>query len=200
FVTDANGCVESAQVVIGEPSPLVASTITTPNTSTSSTPNGSMSASATGGTAPYTIDWRGITVDTSFNDVVFILPVCEGEYEVTITDANGCVTVDTAVVALGANAQGCTTGFEEEIAAGLQTMLLLPNPNNGTFKLRLELDRPENLTIEVINNNGQVVANKSLNRVLVTDQDFQLQNLSSGIYLVKVTTSRGAATQKLVIR
>jgi hypothetical protein len=82
--------------------------------------------------------------------------VCEGWYYVDVTDANNCTVTDSVEIAVGAGATGCfTDNIEDELKAGITTMQLIPNPNNGSFNLRLELDRPEDLQIEVINTNGQ---------------------------------------------
>ncbi|MEM6342882.1 MAG: T9SS type A sorting domain-containing protein [Bacteroidota bacterium] len=198
FVTDENNCTESAQIAVDEPAPITVAGSVSPNSGTSAAPNGTASASASGGTSPFTYDWVALSDSTTFNNAPFIFGLCEGDYQVTVTDDAGCTVTDTVTVtAIG---DGCSVGIEEELAAGIQTMQLLPNPNNGAFSLRLELDRPEDISIEIVNISGQVIAREDVSRVLAHDQSFQLQNVSSGIYLVKVTTSRGTATQKVVIQ
>lgn len=200
YVTDANNCTETAQIAVDEPDAITVTLSASPNTGTAANANGTASASAGGGTSPFTYDWLALSDSTAFNNAPFIFSLCEGDYQVTVTDAAGCVTKDTVSVA--ATGDGCLGGvaIDDELTAGLQKMQLLPNPNNGSFTVHLELDRPEDISIEIVNFNGQIIARENLNRVLVHDQTFQLQNVSSGIYLVKVTTSRGAATQKVVIR
>ena len=90
-VTDNNGCTETISVAIDEPSAMIATTNAT-NVSCNGNTDGSVVATVFGGTAPYTYDWNnGVT--GPFNTG---LPA--GVYEVTITDANGCIAVQTFVI------------------------------------------------------------------------------------------------------
>lgn len=200
-VTDANGCTTNQSVVVSEPSAIAANLTATPNIGSQASPTGFASATISGGTLPYTYSWygNGYSGDRTRN---FINGVCEGTFYVSVTDGKNCTYLDSVVVPLGQGAVGCfgADGIEEELAAGITTMQLLPNPNNGSFHLRLELDRPEDLRIEVINMNGKVVARELVTKALVHDQAFQLNGIASGIYLVQVTTLRGTAAQKIVIQ
>jgi hypothetical protein len=199
-VTDENACTADQFIVVDEPAPITVIGSSSPNIGSLAAPTGFASVSPSGGSNPYTYSWYGANLSGS-DDQSFISNQCEGWYYVDITDANNCTVTDSVEIAVGAGATGCfTDNIEDELKAGITTMQLIPNPNNGSFNLRLELDRPEDLQIEVINTNGQVVAREELNRVSVHNQAFQLQGVASGIYLIKVTTTRGAATQKMVIQ
>lgn len=198
-VTDANNCTTNETVLISEPAQITATLTATPNIGPISSPTGFASVTVGGGTIPYTYSWydgAGYT-NTGGN---FINGVCEGWYYVEITDNNNCTYLDSVEVPVPVGTLGCGTGIEEELAAGITTMQLLPNPNNGSFKLRLELDRPEDLRIEVISMTGKVVARELASKVLVHEQAFQLNGLASGIYLVQVTTARGTAAQKVIVQ
>ncbi|PCJ84250.1 MAG: hypothetical protein COA57_09615 [Flavobacteriales bacterium] len=88
-VTDANSCVEFALATIndvGGPSVTVNSTsdVTCNGNST-----GAISLSVTAGTTPYTYSWsNGSTTEDIFNLIA-------GPYEVNVTDAGGCVAVQS---------------------------------------------------------------------------------------------------------
>jgi hypothetical protein len=90
-VTDADGCEVTASATITQPDTLVLN-LSVINTSCPGVPNGSASVSPQGGTAPFTTDWGGVT-PTGLG---------EGDYSVTVTDANGCAASDDFSVAPGA--------------------------------------------------------------------------------------------------
>lgn len=89
-VTDSEGCSVIDTVHINAPSQLlIVGTETGANCSSS---NGSASISINGGTLPYTINWStGSTNDTITN-------LASGTYTVTVTDANFCSSVYTALI------------------------------------------------------------------------------------------------------
>jgi hypothetical protein len=81
-VTDANGCVSSATVVLVNPNAIVV--VVTTGDATCGNDNGTASAVVSGGTAPYTYDWDGYGTWNSVGN----LPV--GAYTLSVIDANGC--------------------------------------------------------------------------------------------------------------
>jgi len=91
-ITDANGCTDSASVVITEPITLIASSVLDSNVSCNGFADGGATASQTGGTTPYTYSWSNSATSASITGVV------AGTYSVTITDANGCT--DSASVTI----------------------------------------------------------------------------------------------------
>lgn len=88
-VSEPGNCSAQAGITITEPDELVAATTTKP--SCHDTCNGSAMATVTGGTMPYSFDWGTGTNDT-------LNGICMGSYTVTVTDANGCNTSQTAIV------------------------------------------------------------------------------------------------------
>ncbi|MCW5906396.1 MAG: gliding motility-associated C-terminal domain-containing protein [Chitinophagales bacterium] len=90
-VTDANGCTLSQSFIITEPSPIVSST-THVDVTCHGAYNGSIDLTVSGGVAPYTFFW------STFQPWEDISGLGGGTYYVSITDANGCVKYDSAVV------------------------------------------------------------------------------------------------------
>lgn len=91
-VTDGNGCATTASVTITEPTAL-ASTGSSTNANCGSS-DGSATATASGGTAPYTYLWDDPGTQTTSTAT----GLAAGSYNCTITDANGCTTVQNVVV------------------------------------------------------------------------------------------------------
>ena len=85
-ITDANGCTfPLVNMVITQPSSLVAVTpVGTTNVLCFGDANGSIDITATGGTPPYTYGWN---TGATTQDISGLNP---GDYNVVVTDANGC--------------------------------------------------------------------------------------------------------------
>ena len=92
LITDSNGCTSTASALIDEPVVLAVSGIT--NEATCGEANGSIDITVTGGTMPYTYDWSGTLPDEEDPSAVF-----SGDYDVVVTDANGCTATTSVNVA-----------------------------------------------------------------------------------------------------
>ncbi len=88
-ITDSSGCGEEiACIIVEETTGNLQSTVIELSGSCSTFCDGMLLVNVVGGTPPYTYQWS----DGQVQDVAFDL--CPGTYTVTITDANGCTTVD----------------------------------------------------------------------------------------------------------
>ncbi len=92
-VTDANGCVTVAQVVIGSPSEIAISAPLVTDASCPGTCNGAVTIVASGGTLPYSVQWA-----PSGGNQFTATALCAGTYTATVTDANGCVSTSSVTV------------------------------------------------------------------------------------------------------
>ena len=89
-VTDANNCTSVKGVIITQPSALITSTTITNVACNGGT--GSATIAASGGTGAYTYSWStGATTS-------FISTVLAGAYSATVTDANSCTSLKSAVI------------------------------------------------------------------------------------------------------
>lgn len=84
-VTDAKGCVKTAQVVLVQPDAL-GLTLTGANINCNGGADGTITAVVTGGTLPYTYSWNTTPAQTT----AAISSLGPGSYTVNVTDANGC--------------------------------------------------------------------------------------------------------------
>ncbi|TND10353.1 MAG: hypothetical protein FD123_601 [Bacteroidetes bacterium] len=88
-VTDANGCVSTAQVIITEPAQLALSFANVIPESCPGMCNGTITILPSGGTLSYSYSWSNAqTTQTATG-------LCAGSYNVTVTDANGCTVTQT---------------------------------------------------------------------------------------------------------
>jgi gliding motility-associated-like protein len=91
-VTDANGCSDTAAVIIGEP-PLLTITATATDVLCFGGATGTAASTAAGGTGAYAYNWTpsGGTADSATGLTAQV-------YTVTVTDANGCTASAIATV------------------------------------------------------------------------------------------------------
>jgi len=104
-VTDNVGCVNSANILISEPSNGLSLSVSLNHVSCNGFNDGSASAVVNGGTPGYTYSWSpngGVT--SSVNNLV------PGPHSLTITDANGC-TIDTSITITEPVSLGLTTSY-----------------------------------------------------------------------------------------
>jgi gliding motility-associated-like protein len=91
-VSDANGCGESTMIAISQPEKLEISTLMTP-ISCKDVRDGMIEVFAEGGHAPYTYTFgKNVSDSSTFSGLG------AGEYNVIVTDANGCVSEEANVV------------------------------------------------------------------------------------------------------
>lgn len=91
-VRDVNGCVVVLQDTLTSPAALFTST--TSQQSNCSQATGQVCVIAGGGQAPYFYQWS----DPAAQTTACALNLPQGNYYVTVTDANGCTRIDSAIV------------------------------------------------------------------------------------------------------
>src|SRR5213592_4577083 len=95
-VTDATGCTLTATIAVGQVNSTLAEThVTTAATCTND--NGAINITVTGGTGTLTYAWTGPGGFTATTED--IAGLAAGDYNLTVTDANGCTL--TATIAVG---------------------------------------------------------------------------------------------------
>ncbi|MBN4051482.1 hypothetical protein JYU16_01575, partial [bacterium AH-315-M05] len=93
--TDSNGCTINDTIIINEPGDtLMATTNILTGISCNGVCDGSITSNATGGTSPYTYFWDGGLGAGKTH----LGNVCDGTYNVTITDNNGCTASDSLTI------------------------------------------------------------------------------------------------------
>jgi hypothetical protein len=91
-VSDNNGCVSTGSVTVGTDNGNLVATVT-PADAICTSANGSAVATNTGGTAPFSYNW------SNGGNTNSIIGLVGGTYDVTISDANGCESTASAIVA-----------------------------------------------------------------------------------------------------
>lgn len=82
---------------------------------------------------------------------------------------------------------------ENEIVA----LEIFPNPSDGTFSVRVPFDDYSDVSLEILNLNGQLISNKIISNPLT---QIETSTLDAGIYFLRLKSLNGVVTKKLVIR
>ncbi|MEZ7503734.1 Ig-like domain-containing protein [Flavobacterium sp. Arc2] len=93
-ITDANNCSIQKQAVITEPNIIVTSIASQTNVLCFGNSTGSATVLASGGTGVLTYSWNTVPVQS----IATATGLTTGNYNVTVTDANGCSKVQTVLI------------------------------------------------------------------------------------------------------
>ena len=162
-ITDQQGKVLQLALAVGEANPPLLSAETTP-ASCPGCPDGAITASAEGGYPPFSFLWS--TGDTG----VSIAGVPPGLYDISVTDAAGCVYTDSITL--------LAVGTDEASQPGFR---LFPNPAHDATLLQLAAPAPAELRLCLTDANGRTLRHW----ILPAGADrlpLPLDGLSSGVY------------------
>ncbi len=108
------------------------------------------------------------------------------------------LTADTNLpVACWEECVSCATiGFDESFTT--RKFEVMPNPSNGVFKVNVELDRVEDVQLNVYSISGQKVFELSENTSRLTEE-IDLGNLNGGIYFLELRKAETSILKKLVL-
>jgi Secretion system C-terminal sorting domain len=142
--------------------------------------NGSATVFPVGGTAPYTYVWSNNVTTASNTGLV------AGTYTATVTDARGCTTTISRVVA---------NLVSVENVKGLTALSVSPNPTTGVFQMNIRLEKAQTLQVDLTNAQGQLVKTFVQNNVLNETITFNdLADKAPGVYFAKLTIGGESAT------
>ncbi|MDC0231477.1 SprB repeat-containing protein [Aureispira] len=171
FVTDSLGCSDTACITLSAPVLLTAS-VSSNDALCRGEANGSATVTGSGGTGGYTFLWD---VTAGSQTTATATGLAAGVYPVTVTDANGCVAVSSAVVG--------------EPATGVNVALLITSNYNGA---NVSCNGVDDATINASASGGSVAVDYDyiwsvglINNPLV--------NVGAGQHCVTVTDDNGCS-------
>ena len=151
--------------------------------STSGASDGSVYSNVSGGVQPYSYLWNNGEITESISGLT------SGEYIVTVTDANGCLSSAQAYVypvLINENEKD-------------KYFLLYPNPSNGNITFELPSRLNSNVYIEIYNVLGEIIMSTHIEKEK-SKIDLNLRNYSKGVYVVIVKSNNQKYTEKLIIK
>ena len=139
-------------------------------------------ARPSGGQPPYSFRWK-VNYSTITHTDSILTALVNGNYYVTIIDANGCESKDSIM------------GYRSNIEEIDKTLDFNFYPNPATNSIYLELNGEQG-TIEIMDVQGKVVQANQIFR----DGELKLKNLDKGVYLLRFKTlSDKVITKKLMV-
>ncbi|MBK9758610.1 MAG: SprB repeat-containing protein [Flavobacteriales bacterium] len=195
-ITDNNGCSTSKffPLTITEPNAALAATSIAQvfgggyNTSCSNANDGSIDATISGGTLPYTYAWAdpfGGTLTTE--DITGLAP---GNYDLLVTDDNGCTAVTNATINAPAPID-ITSTIVPAACQGAATGSINTNPLGGVAPYTLSWTGPNGFTANTVDIAGLVAGIYTLNIIDANgcSGSFQLDVNQPGLFTITATLS-----------
>jgi len=174
-VTDADGCMAVATGVVSEPEPL--------SLEFNINNNNEIEAIVAGGVGGYSYDWN-VEADSNIIDN----PINGTAYELTITDANGCVITDIYVFVQS----GVFTQSAKQIRVS-------PNPTDGLLYVHLDGHGSEEISqLEVFDIQGKSM---NLNKRSISNSKItlDLSQFQAGAYILQADIGGDLYYQKVIV-
>lgn len=180
-ITDIAGCTKKDTIIVTMPDELVPTTIVHAHDSANLC-IGSASITALGGTPPYNFLWSNIASSTSAD----VNNLCAGPYTITITDSNGCTKTKSIVI---------NNLTSIDIIDLNNKISIYPNPSyNGSINIDIDKSLIAN-QVEIYDYTGK----KLIHSQTINLQNIKVENLSSGMYFIKISFDDFFVTEKFII-
>ncbi len=174
LVSDAGNCTFNVNATVTRPAELIIDSVAITGTLCSKS-NGSVQAYVSGGTAPYTYQWKNES-GTIVSNSSLTENLSSGNYSLYVTDANLCDTTRTSIVT---NTDGpiiSVTGTSPASCSGYSDGKVYFNADNSRGV--------QPFTLDLYYNNGSTPALSINNQAIGNDS---ITGLSDGEYLLKLT-------------
>ncbi|CAN5277892.1 hypothetical protein BH09BAC1_BH09BAC1_01610 [soil metagenome] len=178
-VTDANGCITEILVDVDDPSPLNIQIATTALTQAGAT-DGTATATVVNGTAPYSFAWSTGTTGNSIGALAL------GQYQVTVTDGNGCTGNATFIIDVSSGVNSPTL---------LQSVKVYPNPFASELTLEIPAISNPSTQIRIYHITGQLLESHSGMAPIKMNAG---TTLPTGVYFVEIIQGSEKALLRII--
>lgn len=184
-VQDDSECTGSAVFTVGSPD-AIDIVIEANDGATGSDSDGTIDITVSGGTAPFEFSWTGPGYTGTDEDPT---GVAAGDYEVTITDANGCTFSSTTIVVV--------SGINEMV--NLIDVSLYPNPTNGRVDIRIAGLMGEAVTTVLVDGLGREISREYLGNLSGEQvHGIDLSGAEAGVYYLRMTVEETTQVMRIV--
>lgn len=139
--------------------------------------------------SPVTGTYRSFQTLSSFNN-----KSSQGNWTLTITD-NNLNNVGT-LVSWGVDF-GCTLGVGSN---ELTNLAVYPNPNNGNFNVQFTNSNGGQVKLSLYDMSGRLIFNNQYENAVDFNENIQVSNLQSGVYLLNIDNGKMSQTKRLIIQ
>lgn len=185
-ITDAQGCMLTADFVILEAPAFEITNIVAQDASASGD-DGSINLEIQGGVEPLSFNWT--KDDQPFSMEQNLTGLSPGTYECIITDNNGCV-IFTEEIIINMESGTNDDALEESIR-------LFPNPASDILVISHSLATSDIFELELIGVDG--TQRYRSNQVIESNFRLPLDRIPEGIYVIRISTALGAYVKPVLI-
>ena len=180
-VTNSAGQIVGDTTIILDQPTLIETTVSSTN-EMDDNQNGTATVDVVGGTPPYSYVWD--VTPAQYTPTAVNLSM--GEYEVMVSDVNGCIQLATIVVEQ-------TVGIDQ--LKNEHQIKISPNPFKELFIVSYqEENKLEEKELNIFDLNGKLI----LTRMIQSEIEINFKNQSAGIYFLAVKSSEGVFIEKIV--
>jgi len=117
-----------------------------------------------------------------------------GTYTVTVTNEFSCIGIESIYINFE------TTGFDDLIHGNGYSISYYPNPASNELKIDITNVEPKDLTIEIINIQGQILYNREYSKTQNTIERIDVNSYPQGVYYLRFKIDDEFYMRKLIIQ
>lgn len=183
-ISDALGCEEVLDIEVGVCPGDLGLDANITGVSVAGAMDGSVLINTGDGEGPYSFEW------STGQTTAFVSNLGEGEYTITVSDANACSDEITITVGTFVNTYELNPTFAD--------VLLAPNPTSGLTELSLELNQSAEVFVQVLNIVGKVIYEAPREQLIRKTYQLDLSEEPGGMYFVRVFADNQSKIVKLI--
>ena len=186
IVQDGAGCETTETYSVGTPDALGVS-IDANDGASGDASDAVLDVTVTGGTMPYVYDWTG--PDAFSSDQEDLADLAAGDYNLVVTDDNGCVLEDQAIVVV--------SGVGE--FAHTVSIKLFPNPSSGMFSVLVNGLAGEQVVSQLVDAQGRIILEEAWGTLNgAASRNMDLTSAASGLYFLHMQIGETASVLRVV--
>jgi hypothetical protein len=176
-VTNSYSCTASDTIIVDYNPEILLSTSSI--NATCGMSDGTATVYAAGGDGSFTYVWSDAqTTPTAVG-------LAQGNYSVTVTDANNCNSNISVYV-------DCTIGITEYVEPSIH---VFPNPTNGLLNIELINFNTNHVLLNIFNDNGQLILQKQISGI---NESIDMGAYPAGIYNVIVNNGTSVMSTRII--